>query len=370
MSTQQKKVLKKRTPKVTTPAVPAVAAATPMVEAVQAETEPEPETEVEESSNVETVIPSSRVSNFVSGVLLNKKFDDIIDQIKKDGWTSVEFSEEEKASINEKVASSVEKNKEIENQLAAVSSGQDLSTILSDKDKTAVGKTIKSLEEKGAENIDIREITKKMLSKRIVTHDTVATDIVSKKRFKFGKYAFDVLAQFGDIMINEITKYTLDRLVEVGNTTIEPKYVFSSKIEEAPLYGYYSQLPSFKSAMAEPSKKKKQRKQGEETTEEATETVEEETPETTAKINFRFYVKEIVYKHKGMCEAYSNTKVSERYQKFCSDLVLDMLTEMVSLSQIILQVMSTKTISAKLFKAAIFAKTYNLPGHEFVESTL
>lgn len=355
----QKKVLKKRTVKA------------PVEEPVAAPVEVPAEApvveECEEGVGAVTVIPSSRVSNFVSGVILNKKFDDLIDQIKKSGWASVEFSDEEKALIEEKVASAEQKNKEINDQLSALASGQDLGSVLSDKDKMSVAKTIKALEEKNTEKIDIHEITSKMLAKRLTTHDSVATDIISKKRFKFGKYAFDVLAQFGDIMVNEITKYTLDRLVEVGNTTIEPKYVFSSKIEEAPLYGYYSQLASFKAAMAEPSKKKKQRKQEEE--EEPVEEVATED-ENSSKINFRFYVKEIVYKHKNSCEAYKNTKVSERYQKFCSDLVLDMLTEMVALSQIILQVMSTKTISAKLFKAAVFSKTYNLPGHETVEATL
>ena len=359
--TPQKKVLKKRTASVAAPVVPV-------------------EAPVEVKQVDDTTIPSSRVSNYVSGVLLNKELDELIEKIKKEGWACAPFTDEEKASVLDKVAQSSDKNNEINNQLTRVNQGEDLATVLSTEDKTKVGEVIKALEAKAkaaeakgevVDTIDIREITKSLLSKRIVTTDTAAVDLVSKKRFKFSKDSFNVLATFGDLIVNEITKHTLDRLIEVGNSTIEPKYVFSSNISEAPLYGYYSQLPSFKAAVNEPSKKKKRSQpQEEETQVEETEEEPQTTEPEDKEINFKFYVKSIVYSHKKSNEAYASAKVSERYQKFCSDLVLDMLNDMVALSQIVLQVMSTKTISAKLFKAAIFTKTYNLPGHETVVSKL
>jgi len=363
--TPQKKVLKKRTASTATPV------AAPVVTPVEAPVEVKVD---------DTTIPSSRVSNYVSGVLLNKELDELIEKIKKEGWESAPFTDEEKASVLEKVSGAAVKNNEIQNQLTRVDQGEDLATVLSTDDKTKVGEMIKTLEAKvkaaeakgePVETIDIREITKNLLSKRVVTTTTAAVDLVSKKRFKFSKDSFNVLATFGDIIVNEITKHTLERLVEVGNSTIEPKYVFSSNIADAPLYGYYSQLPSFKAALNEPSKKKKRSQPQEEDTQVVDEPEEESTPEVEDKeINFKFYVKSIVYSHKKSNEAYSSAKVSERYQKFCSDLVLDMLNDMVALSQIVLQVMSTKTISAKLFKAAIFTKTYNLPGHDDVVAKL
>ncbi len=356
MSAVQKKVLKKRQTEVAQVVEPVAA---PVATPVSA-----PETH-------ESTIPSSRVSNYVSGVKLNKEFDDQIEKVKAEGWQSVPLSDEDKAAVEAKVAGAVDKNKAIQAQLDDITAGKDIGTILSDDDKIKVGEAIKSLEEKGSSPIDIREISKNLLSKRMVTHDTATIDVISKKRSKFSKDSFNVLASFGDILVNEITKYTFERLAEVGNSTIEPKYVFSSKISEGPLYGYYSQLPAFKeaaAAAAEPSKKKSKR---EEVTEQEPEEQTEAQPQSDDKeINFKFYVKSIVYQQKKTNETYANAKVSERYQKFCSDIVLNMLDDMVDLSQIILQVMSTKTISAKLFKAAIFTKTYNLEGHDAVVKSL
>lgn len=348
-----KKVLKKRTQAVAT---------TQVVEPQVVETKAEKL----------TTIPSSRVSNYVSGHLLNKEFDDLIEKVKADGWKSIELSDDEVKSVEDKVASSLEKNELVNQQIAKVDAGEDLATVLDEKDKEKVGDTIKALEAKGAENIDIRDITKNLLKKRVVTHDSATVDVLSKKRAKFSKDSFNVLAAFGDLIVNEITEFALERLVEVGNSTIEPKYVFSSKISEAPLYHYYSQLPAYKAALVAQPKKKSSKKSETEEVEVETEEVETETEteEQGPEINFKFYVKQIVYQHKKSNEAFSGAKVSERYQKFCSDLVLSMLNDMVALSQIILQVMSTKTISANLFKAAIFTKTHDLPGHEKVKSAL
>lgn len=390
MSTQVKKVLKKKVQRQETDVVEPVQPELPAVaEPVQQE--------VNEPFDItkDSFIPSSRVHNYVSCVKLNKEFDDIINKIKTDGFDPTHFDESELAVINERVAGAVEDNNTVQQLLNRINAGEDLSTVLSADDQKKVGELIASVESKNAkcteENkqvIDIKEITTSMLTKRLVTNEFAAVELISKKRFKFSKESFDVLATFSDVVVCEITKYALDRLVEVGNSTIEPKYIFSSKVHEGGLYGYYSTLPSFKKAEAavketeaqkEALKKaKKKAKKGE--VEEQTETTEPTEPAEQPdaadeeaddkKINFKFYIKSIVYKIKETNPDYFNAKVSDRFQTLCSDIVLDILDDAVALSQIILNVMTTKTISSKLFKSCIYTKIYSLPGYQQVKQSL
>ncbi len=389
MSTQVKKVLKKKvTVNQTEEVAPVVENAEPVEVAA-----PVTINLVEES-----FIPSSRVHNYVSCSKLNKEFDETINKIKADGFASAGLSQDEVEYVNSRVSASAEDNVAINNSLARVSAGEDLSSILSVDDQKKVGELIAALEAKNAkaadadkQAIDIKEITTNLLTKRLVTHDVAAVELISKKRFKFSKESFDVLATFSDIVVCEITKFALDRLVEVGNSTIEPKYIFSSNVHEGELYGYYSNLPSYKKAEVyvkeseaqkealkkakkEANKKAKKGDTGDETEEqEPAETEEQDTVDTETddkKINFKFYIKSIVYKLKETKPEYANAKVSDRFQTLCSDIVLDILDDAVALSQIILNVMTTKTISSKLFKSCIYTKIYDLAGYENVKAVL
>jgi hypothetical protein len=334
MSAVQKKVLKKRVAPV-----------------ADAENSPVPDTtEPTETVSELSFIPSSRVSNYVSGHKLNKDYDALVAKIREQGWESVGMSEEDTALVQKKLADSQESNAVIQSQIDRINAGEDLKTVLSVEDQEKVGRNIKSLEEKNktAETpvtIDIRECSSKLLSKRLVTGESAAVDQVSKRRAKFSRDSFEVLAAFGDMVVSEITKYTFEHLAETKFSTVEPKYLFDSNASQGPLFAYYSTLPSYKNALNEV-----------------------ETPER--EINFKFYVKSIVYEMKKTDDSYSNFKVSERYQRLCSDIVLDILDDATDLAEIILQVMNTKTISAKLFKTCIYTKTHKTPGHAELANVL
>ena len=51
-----------------------------------------------------------------------------------------------------------------------------------------------------------------------------------KQRFKFSNNSFKVLSVFSDMMIEEITKYSMDEIVKNKKSIINNKYVFSSAI--------------------------------------------------------------------------------------------------------------------------------------------
>lgn len=420
MSTPVKKVLKKKAQRVADQ--PVVNADAP-VNAEPANVEPanvepvivpEPLVNVVEPVNTGEVveltgfIPSSRVHNYVSGVKLNKEYDDMVNSVKTSGVGSVALSEEDLDAVSKRVESAAADNTVVNDMLTKINSGVELSAVLSTEDQAKVGELIKQIEAKNEKSeekqpININDITVSMLNKRLVTPDVAAVEIISKKRAKFSKESFDVLSTFSDMVICEIAKFTLDRLVEVGNSTIEPKYIFSSNVEDGELYGYYSNLPSYKKAenevkdaeaVKEAAKKakkeaaKKAKKaaklSGETVAEEEGAEESEEVVETSEvvesvecaegvedkKINFKFYIKSIVYKLKETNPSYVNAKVSDRFQTLCSDIILDILDDAVALSQIILQVMSTKTISAKLFKSCLYTKLYSLPSYDSVKDKL
>jgi hypothetical protein len=386
MSTQVKKVLKKKVV-----AQPVEIVAEPVTEVV--EQQPEPVLN-------KSFIPSSRVHNYVSCHKLNKSFDDIINKIKSEGFESAVsfFSDEEISQIKSKFEESQSSNQEVNNLILRISNGEDSGSVLSDDDKRKVGEIISNMEQKNqnlpeGERLDINlaDISKNVLSKKLVTMENIAVEIVSKKRFKFSKDSFDVLSAFSDMVVTEISKYALDRLVEVGNSTVEPKYVFSSEINNGQLWGYYSTLTSYKkyeSRVKEAEKEKEEAKKAKKEANKKAKKEDNDQPSDTADvqvnnennelveteqsddkhINFKFYVKSIIYSMKESDSKYANAKVSDKFQSLCSDIVLDILDDVVDLSQIILTVMSTKTISSKLFKACLFSKLYSLPGFQDFKS--
>lgn len=403
MSTIQKKVLKKKVATMNVVETPA------LVEPVADEV-PVPAAALAvnpASDNIKFVIPSSRIHNYVSGVKLNKEVDEKIHLVKTEGFSSVKslLSESDLSDINNKVLSAEESNNQISAMLTRINAGEDLSSVLSVDDQKKIGDIVKTMEannsksdDKEEQKIDLISITVDYLSKKLVNEERACTDVLSKQRAKFSKDSFNVLSAFGDMVVEEITSFALERLSEVGNSTIEPKYLFSSKASEGSLYGFYSNLPSFvkvKNAVIEEEANKELAKQlkkehakqlkkaakngdvveAETSNEDVVEnTTDEEVVETEdvsdKKINFKFYVKSIVYNLKKSDEKYSNAKVSDRYQSFCSDIVLDILDNVVDLSQIILNVMSTKTISSNLFKTCIYTQVYKLDNFEKIKSEL
>lgn len=403
MSSVQKKVLKKKVVKQSDVQVEQAVEVPAVVVAEQAV-----EDAGEETVNTSFVIPSSRIHNYISGVKLNKEIDDKINKVKTSGFQSLVdenlLSDADILDVNAKVESSKEINESINLMLSSINGGADLSTVLSVDDQKKVGDIVKNIESKNSksegdkEPINLVNLTVDFLTKKLVSHDSACVDILSKQRAKFSKESFEVLSAFGDMVVEEITTHALERLSTVGNSTIEPKYVFASDVHTGCLYDYYSTLPSFlkvQQAVNEEEAKKEQAKQlkkelakqlkkamknGEsnDNVEDEAEPKEDEEVDTSVevkendekKINFKFYVKSIVYNLKTKDEKYSNTKVSDRYQTFCSDIVLDILDNVVDLSQIILNVMSTKTISAKLFKTCLYTQLYKLSKFEDVKAEL
>ena len=94
---------------------------------------------------------------------------------------------------------------------------------------------------------------------------------------------------------------------------------------------------------------------------EQTEVSESEQTEksNTKNINFEFYIRKICNKLKGTKEEYSKIKVSDKYQKLCSNIILDLLDQVAPLSKIILDVMSTKTITELVFQTIVKIQLWN-----------
>ena len=189
--------------------------------------------------------------------------------------------------------------------------------------------------------------------------NTIAVDVLSKHRFKFSNNSFKVLSVFSDMIIEEITKYAMNELVKNKKSIINNKYVFSSNIESGSLYEVYSKFPSFIAMKNEITSVQTEVTETEVT--EVTETTETtETEKTNNKnINFEFYIRKICNKLKGTNEEYSKIKVSDKYQKLCSNIILDLLNQVAPLSKIILDVMSTKTITELVFHTIVKIQLWN-----------
>lgn len=264
-------------------------------------------TDTESTTDSSVIIPSSRIKNYINREKLNKDIDGVINKIKDD--TNI-----------------------------------DLNTVLSDDIQKKVGSIIKKKEEKKETDIDIRSI---------------ALDILSKQRFKFSHSSFKVLSVFSDIMIEEITKYSMAELLKNKKSIINTKYVFNDEIKQGKLYNIYSVLPTFKTTMAMLSPSDE---------DEAVPTTETDVEPSDDKkaINFEFYIKRICNKIKSENEEFSNVKVSEKYQKFCSGIVLDFLDRVAPLSKIMLEVMTTKTITDTVFMTVIKSQIWDLESFDLV----
>lgn len=265
-------------------------------------------TDAESSMDSSVIIPSSRIKNYINREKLNKNIDGVIHKIKDD-------------------------------------SNIDLNSVLSDEIQKKVGSIIKKKEEKKENDIDIKSI---------------ALDILSKQRFKFSHSSFKVLSVFSDLMIEEITKFSMAELLKNKKSIINTKYIFNDEIKQGKLYNIYSNLPTFKTTMSMLTATDD---------DESTPVVETETETETddkKSINFEFYIKRICNKIKTENEEFSNVKVSEKYQKFCSGIVLDFLDRVAPLSKIMLEVMTTKTITDTVFMTVIKSQIWDLESYDSI----
>ena len=269
------------------------------------------DTEENEEKDNGSIIPSSRIKNYINKEKLNKELDTLIEKIKSSD------------------------------------SNLNLNTILSEDYQKKIGAVIKEKEEFNVKNPD---------AKVEINLNAIAVDVLSKHRFKFSNNSFKVLSVFSDMIVEEITKYAMDELVKNKKSIINNKYVFNSDIENGSLYNVYSKLPSF-IAM----KKEMFTVQAEVVESEHTEVSESEQTEksNTKNINFEFYIRKICNKLKGTKEEYSKIKVSDKYQKLCSNIILDLLDQVAPLSKIILDVMSTKTITELVFQTIVKIQLWN-----------
>ncbi len=289
------------------------------------ETTDETITETEDEKDLSSIIPSSRIKNYINKEKLNKEIDSLIQKIKDADDTL------------------------------------DLNSILSEDVQKKIGSSIKDKEKSNQEAPDTAVV---------INVNEIAVEILSKQRFKFSNNSFKVLSVFSDMIIEEITKFAMDELVKNKKSIINNKYVFSSEIATGKLYKIYSELPSFIAMKSETSTST----DVPDTTDDVVETDDVEQSVSTEKaaksINFEFYIRKICNKLKVSDEVYSKIKVSEKYQKFCSSVILDFLDRVAPLSKIVLEVMTTKTITNLVFQTVIKMQLFDTSDYEGIVEEL
>lgn len=296
---------------------------------VGTETSTETVAETEDEKDSGSIIPSSRIKNYINKEKLNKEIDSLIHKIKESD------------------------------------SSLDLNSILSEEVQKKIGSLIKEKEKLNNESPDTASV---------INVNEIAVEILSKLRYKFSNNSFKVLSVFSDMVIEEITKFAMDELVKNKKSIINNKYVFSSKIASGKLYKIYSGLPSFIAMQSEvnstPDTSDEVATEEVASEEVATEEVASEEAVSSEKacktINFEFYIRKICNKLKVSDDVYSKIKVSEKYQKFCSNIILDLLDRIAPLSKIVLEVMTTKTITNLVFQTIIKMQLWESPDYDVI----
>lgn len=257
--------------------------------------------EVSSDNNEEitSCIPSSRVKNYISKEKLNKTLDSLINTIKESDPST------------------------------------DLNSLLSEDLQAQLGSLIKKKEENGEE----------------INLNNLVVDILSKQKYKFSNTSFKVLSVFLDIMIEELTLNVMNEIIKNKKSIINTKYAFNNN--ESPLYNIYSTLPTYISEQALLNKS------SDEVSEEVSSEEELDESSSTHSINFEFYVRKICNKLKKTKEEFNKIKVSNNYQKFCSNLILEFLDRVAPMTTIVLEVMTTKTITNLVFETVIKLQLYN-----------
>lgn len=272
---------------------------------VSTETAKDSQTDNEEKEQV-SLIPSSRVKNYLSKEKLNKEYDTIIEKIK--------------------------------NSTESV----DLSTLLSEESQSKIGSVIKQKEEKGEE----------------IVLNTIAVEFLSKQKYKFSNQSFKVLSVFLDMMVEDLTLNVMEEIKKNKKSIINTKYVVTANTTSS-LYPIYSKLPTFVNLKSE--------SESDSNEDQCEESSDEQAEETQHSINFEFYIRKICNKLKKSNEEFASLKVSNNYQKFCSNLILEFLDIIAPVTTILLEVMTTKTISVLVFETALKLQLYNNPNmHEIM----
>lgn len=275
------------------------------------------EQSVESSNNDLVIIPSSRIKNYISREKLNKDFDQLIEKIKK-------------------------KDPNL-----------DLKSLLNVQQQSQLGNLIKKKEE-NKESFDINDLV---------------VDIISKQKYKFSNTSFKVLSVFLDTMVEEITQHAMEELVKNKKAIVNTKYVYLNENPNSPLFKIYSNLPTY---INELNNLKKAAEPVEETNEEETseQTEQQESKENLKNINFEFYIRKVCNKLKTTKEEFASLKVSERYQKFCSNLILDFLDKTIPMIVLLLEVMTTKTITDLVFETIIKLQLIDSPEKDLIMTNL
>lgn len=276
-----------------------------------------------EEKELISLIPSSRVKNYLSKEKLNKEFDHLISKIKNAN------------NSNESL---------------------DLSTLLTEEMQIKIGSIIKQKEE----------------NKEDVNINNIAVDLLSKHKFKFSHSSFKVLSVFLDLLIEDLTVNVMDEVIKNKKTIINTKYIYTAAIN-SPLYPIYSTLATFVNGQqTSDDDLQVEDVQTEEVSTEESQT-EETSPEETNdehSINFEFYIRKICNKLKKTKDEYTKIKVSNNYQKFCSNLVLEFLDLVAPITTILLEVMTTKTISQLVFETVLKLQLYNNPNKDSIFAEL
>ena len=316
----KKRILKKKVLKVS---VPVETVADEVNETVADEVN-----ETEDEKDLNSIIPSSRIKNYINKEKLNKNLDSLIQKIK-DADSTLDLNSMLSEDVQKKIGSVI-KDKEKLNQEAKVSPDTPYTPVV----------------------INVNEI---------------AVEILSKQRFKFSNNSFKVLSVFSDMIIEEITKFAMDELVKHKKSIINNKFVFSSEIATGKLYKIYSELPSF---VAMKNETVSTTHDGQDDVVETGDVEPVSSEKSTKSINFEFYIRKICNKLKASDEVYSKIKVSEKYQKFCSNVILDFLDKVAPLSKIVLEVMTTKTITNLVFQTVIKMQLWDNSNYESIVEEL
>lgn len=308
----KKRVVKKKQVQSEQPVSTSVEVSSPSGEVSQQEAVVHQE-ETVQPEDQSSYIPSSRIKNYISKEKLNKHIDSVISKLK---------------DSNETV---------------------DLNSLLSVEQQAKLGSVIKQKEE----------------NKEEININTLAVELLSKQKFKFSNTSFKVLSVFLDLMVEEITLNVMDEIVKNKKSIINLKYVFSGSKDSA-LYNIYSSLPTYVSEQAALSKTTTEVvEEPQDSTETSEEPSEDSAEEVSGhSINFEFYVRKICNKLKKNKEEYAKIKVSNNYQKFCSNLILEFLDRVAPMTTIILEVMTTKTITNLVFETIIKLQLYDNPNCE------
>ena len=259
-----------------------------------------------------SIIPSSRIKNYISKEKLNKEIDTLIESIK------------------------------------GSSDNVDLSKVLSEEYQKKVGAVIKEKEQKNEE----------------IKLNSVVVDVLSKHKYKFSNNSFKVLSVFLDMLIEEITLHAMNELVKNKKSIINLKYLFTNENTSGALFNIYSNLSTYQTEKVNQTTSSTESTEPVESTEDVSEPTEPTEPvesedKTGKSINFEFYVRKICNKLKLTSEEFNKIKVSDKYQKFCSNLILDFLDRVVPLTKILLEVMTTKTITELVFETILKVQLFD-----------